>query len=301
VEDHGISGHITAEAIMEALSEPRPWPPKAALASAEVRRQELTDPLLTAIEQALEDPHEVYEDEAQLCLYAFYLLAKWREPRAFPLLLRWLAMPRDSDPVDEWILARAPRLLASVCGGDRPELRAFVENRAMDEFRRANALSALAILVAWGELPRETVITYLRELLTGKLEREHSFIWDEVACLIADLDAEELVPFIRQTFADGLVDETVVALDEIENRPLRDGLTEFEHFQKANPPITDVAEELTPPSSEQSPWDSSHDQPPTSFDDAPAVPFVAEPKIGRNDQGPCGSGKKYKKCCGKNA
>ena len=25
------------------------------------------------------------------------------------------------------------------------------------------------------------------------------------------------------------------------------------------------------------------------------------PKIGRNDPCPCGSGKKYKKCCGKNA
>jgi len=26
-------------------------------------------------------------------------------------------------------------------------------------------------------------------------------------------------------------------------------------------------------------------------------PYVAEPKIGRNDPCPCGSGKKYKKCC----
>ena len=30
------------------------------------------------------------------------------------------------------------------------------------------------------------------------------------------------------------------------------------------------------------------------------VPYVREePKIGRNDPCPCGSGKKYKKCCGK--
>ena len=32
----------------------------------------------------------------------------------------------------------------------------------------------------------------------------------------------------------------------------------------------------------------------------PQVPFIREsPKIGRNDPCPCGSGKKYKKCCGK--
>jgi uncharacterized protein YchJ len=29
------------------------------------------------------------------------------------------------------------------------------------------------------------------------------------------------------------------------------------------------------------------------------TPIVNEPKIGRNDPCPCGSGKKYKKCCGK--
>ncbi|MBK3844158.1 hypothetical protein G3A42_40470 [Paraburkholderia aspalathi] len=27
-------------------------------------------------------------------------------------------------------------------------------------------------------------------------------------------------------------------------------------------------------------------------------PIVAEPKVGRNEPCPCGSGKKYKKCCG---
>ena len=30
-------------------------------------------------------------------------------------------------------------------------------------------------------------------------------------------------------------------------------------------------------------------------------PYTAEPKVGRNDPCPCGSGKKYKKCCGASA
>lgn len=29
----------------------------------------------------------------------------------------------------------------------------------------------------------------------------------------------------------------------------------------------------------------------------PPVPVPSEPKVGRNDPCPCGSGKKYKKCC----
>jgi preprotein translocase subunit SecA len=40
-----------------------------------------------------------------------------------------------------------------------------------------------------------------------------------------------------------------------------------------------------------------------SPDGAPKVETYKrdQPKIGRNDPCPCGSGKKYKKCCGKNA
>jgi len=32
----------------------------------------------------------------------------------------------------------------------------------------------------------------------------------------------------------------------------------------------------------------------------PGQPFKAEPRPGRNDPCPCGSGRKFKQCCGKN-
>jgi hypothetical protein len=42
-------------------------------------------------------------------------------------------------------------------------------------------------------------------------------------------------------------------------------------------------------------WDDDGD--PESVDE-PGVPFVREaPKVGRNEPCPCGSGKKYKRCC----
>jgi preprotein translocase subunit SecA len=34
-------------------------------------------------------------------------------------------------------------------------------------------------------------------------------------------------------------------------------------------------------------------------DSAPQKPVRAEDTVGRNDPCPCGSGKKYKKCCGR--
>jgi SEC-C motif len=36
----------------------------------------------------------------------------------------------------------------------------------------------------------------------------------------------------------------------------------------------------------------------SSFEEYPEPYVRAEPKVGRNDPCPCGTGKKYKKCCG---
>lgn len=45
---------------------------------------------------------------------------------------------------------------------------------------------------------------------------------------------------------------------------------------------------------------AQHPMPPEAMGEAPKLrPVSAEPKVGRNDPCPCGSGKKYKKCCGK--
>ena len=39
---------------------------------------------------------------------------------------------------------------------------------------------------------------------------------------------------------------------------------------------------------------------PVSAAPAPAMPAPRRDAVGRNDPCPCGSGKKYKKCCGRN-
>jgi preprotein translocase subunit SecA len=44
----------------------------------------------------------------------------------------------------------------------------------------------------------------------------------------------------------------------------------------------------------------NHPMPPEAMADGPKLkPIKVEIKVGRNDPCPCGSGKKYKKCCGK--
>jgi len=49
----------------------------------------------------------------------------------------------------------------------------------------------------------------------------------------------------------------------------------------------------------QQPGQNGHPAPKQMQEEAPPQPVVVGPKVGRNDLCPCGSGKKYKKCCGK--
>ena len=314
--DNDLSGYIPVEEIIVALSEERGQPPREAFKAADARREEITDRLLAALETGLAAPSDASGEDSQLFCHALYLLAKWREPRAFPFVMRWLSLPDEAafDIAGDVPTSAGSRILASVCGGDRPEIRALIENREADEFCRDQALESLAVLAAWGELPRETVITYLRELIADKLEHELNYVWSTVANLIVDLDAAELVPLIRQPYDDGLVDPFSIGWDEIENRISHTDRTPSEEFRHGHPPIIDVAAETAwwsmyrhtavkdrgLPHAPASPaYPASPASFPTSYE--PATPFIAPPRTGRNDQCPCGSGRKYKKCCGKNA
>ena len=294
VADASTERHIPADEILVALSEERGCPPKAALASADVRRAELTDALLEALDVGLADPETTFSEDAHLFCHALLLLAKWREPRAFPPVLRWLALPDEGahEIAGDLLPQTGSRILASVCtgGADIAAIQALVENPDADEHCRVQALESLAVLVAWGELPRETVIAYLRELITEKLGREPHHIWDGVAWTTADLGAAELVPLLRQPYDDGWIDSFAIGWDELEDRTQPGGRPLIEDFQRSHPPITDVARETS--------WWSLYSR---SAPEAPPKPAVAEQKPGRNDQCPCGSGKKYKKCCGKEA
>lgn len=309
--------HISAQAIAAALSEFRGFPSKAALASADARREELTPILLAALETGLSAPLDATPEEARLFSNALYLFAKWREPLALPYVIRWLSLPETgADDIGGDIVTHdGPRILAAVAGRDLPEIRALVENTEADDFCRGVALQSLAVLMTWDEMPRETLIAYLRELISDKLIRGYDHVWTALALLVMELEAKELLPLLRAPFDADWIDQSFVEWDELENPFFEDDASPLELFRKQNQPIKNVAHAMEW-------WSEYHledadDKPlvtapryeppqrvfanPEPVVRAPAVPHVAPAKIGRNDQCPCGSGKKYKKCCGKDA
>jgi hypothetical protein len=298
-------GGMTPAEILAELSNPNPTrPPKEALTAADIHREALTEPLLRALERAISDPKGTSAGEAMLFTYACYLFAKWRETKAFPLIIRFLSLSdKEADFLGgDTVNQHGSVFLASVCGGDLEPIKQLILNRHADEFHRAAAIDSIAVLVAWQELPHGDASDYFLWLAKEGLEREHSFAWDALAATCADIEALEVFPELRRAYAEDLINPGVIdesELDEIEDGPRGQTMA---RFREKHHPIKDVAAETAW-------WQCFKDNPLRDLDRelryerAHAAlqpkPYRAPEKVGRNDPCPCGSGKKYKKCCGK--
>ena len=153
---------MTPAEILAALSSDEPIPPYAALESADGHRALLIEPLLHAIDLGLAAPSSASPGEAILFDYALYLLAKWRETRAYPYVIRWLSL-RGEGPFDiagDVVTQDGGQILAAVCDGDLEPIKALVLDRGANEYARDAGLKALALLAAWLEVPREPVVSF---------------------------------------------------------------------------------------------------------------------------------------------
>ena len=283
-----------------------------ALRAAVEQREAITPELLRVVEAVAANPLEFARREDQMLhLFAIYLLAQFRETRAYRPIVKMFSAPGETpfDLAGDTVTERLDRILASVYDGDPAPLQGLVETDSVNEYVRSAAIRAFLVLEASGQLSREAVVDYFSQLVRGKLVREFSYTWTAVARAIGALPAPELLEDARQAFRDDLVDGGPRDLDFIE-REIREadsgsryGLTlitdaigEMEWwaaFHRDREPMKKLPRLKGLPAR---PRLRRRVEAPRSPSPPPPPPRV---KIGRNDPCPCGSGKKYKKCCGK--
>lgn len=283
--------------------------PLAAMQEAIQQREAITPELLRIVEAIAANPTENARREANLLpVFTLYLLAQFRETGAYPSVVKMFSAPGETsyDLVGDTVTQGLNRIFASVYDGNRAPLYGLIENAQANEYVRDAAIGPILVLENTGQMPRAEVIEYFRTRFHGRLEREPSFAWNGLVCAVADLPAPELLDEVRQAYAQGLVDEQVADLKDIE----RDAATPHPRGREGRTLITDAigeiedwacfdADEPGPPEPPdmQVPAAPPPAAAPTEY--VPPKPFIREPKIGRNDPCPCGSGKKYKRCCGK--
>jgi hypothetical protein len=288
---------MSPDEVIVELSVARPVQPLAALASADAHREALVETFLRTIDLTLADWRVASPEQSLLFSYALYLLAKWREPRAYPLIVRWLSLPDEGPFVlaGDVVTQDGARMLAAVCDANLEPIETLILNRDANEYCRAAGVAALALLAAWAEVPRDTIVDRFVWLAREGLDREPSYVWGALAAESADIEALRVFPELRRAYDEGLIDPTIIReseLDEVEAAPPGRFL---EETQDRKPPIDDVAEATR--------WWGAFDRGRRSEQLADVAergvqPYRGSPKVGRNEPCPCGSGKKYKKCCG---
>ena len=290
-------------------SEPAKFP-KAAIQEIIDRRDEMIPPLIAVLESAHANPAE-YLDGPQVMLptYAAFLLAQFREIRAYRPLLALLNL--EDDMADQFfgdsITEEMSNIVACLFDGDESPLRALIENPLADEYARAcPGLQTYLSLIQAGHVTTAEVERYFLELFEGKLEREPSHVWDNLCSLSADLGFATLLPHIEKAFEDGLCDMFFDRFEDIEERIKSGG---DPRWKRDCEPIDDVIAIMEPwacfnrpssprPSAVEPEFFKSLTET-REFPSRPSVPPPPKhPGVGRNDPCPCGSGRKFKKCCG---
>jgi uncharacterized protein len=233
--------------------------------------------------------------------YILHLCGEKGETRAYEPLCRMIAEDPD---MEEWLgdatAETLPGILIKVFDGDVEPLRRAIETPGGDESGRAAALEALGYLVrAKGVLQDDEMRAYLRRLRRDASQRDESLFWLAWAIAAAGLGYDDLRIDVAVLRKDGYIDEhdfTLEDFDEIMASAHRDpdGLTGFREIRIF--PFDDAEGTLEA-------WSASGEdvvEEDASFagDDWPEAPYVNPFRgVGRNDPCPCGSGKKYKKCC----
>jgi hypothetical protein len=224
-------------------------------------------------------------------VHAWWALAQLRAHEAVVPLLSLLQ--RIDDDHDDWVGEDLPHVLAAIGPTVVEPVTAYLADPSHGEWARVAAAITLGRVGQAHPEARTECVTRL----TAQLERftEQSNILNAyLVSPLLDLRAVEAAPVIEKAFAAGRVDE--MAQGDWEDVQIELGLkTQREHARKPNE-LTKLGEQLR--SSFGLTLTADNELGPLASEEVTTIQHPA-PKVGRNDPCPCGSGKKFKKCCGR--
>lgn len=196
------------------------------------------------------------------------------------------------DAEDDWLREEMPLFYAAVGSAAIEPITRLLMNADLDLWVRSGAGDALAEMAEQRPELRPQILPLLEQaLLTAG---DEDTLAGYIITNLLDIGARESLPLIEQAFSEERVDLSVVQLPDVQ-----------EHFEL---PVTAEWVDIRWTQDDGLDAENEYDEeietgemglaPPDAPEEPAQTPFVAGPKVGRNEPCPCGSGKKYKKCCG---
>lgn len=253
---------------------------------------------------------EIEFDEIPLwsVLHALFLLKEIEAEESLGIILDFLS--QDGEFLDFWLgdlLSEEIWSVIAACGKNNlPRLLAFMKEPGRYTYAKAEVGVAVAQLVLHNQLDRATAVIWFEEVFTYFLQHpETENIIDSdlngfLLCNCFDLRAIELLPLVEQMFNAVIITPSIAGNRKEVQHAMNSPIHRL--IARETKEIKEMYEKIKLWSKDE--LDIDDDElfdPYEDIDEDRAKPFIRTgPKIGRNDPCMCGSGKKYKKCCGTN-
>ena len=206
----------------------------------------------------------------------------------------------QDDDFSDWVTEKIPEILGKIGIEIIPLLKALIAGESSNDTFCvcSDAFKAIKQIAVSDPESRARCV---QELVLGL--QNHARQVPELNAFIVgyllDLEAVEAVDTLEAAFKAGHVDISVCG-------DLEDALISLGLLDARTTPVPDyralLLKRMRGKASGDDFDDDFDDDPDEDFYGDPLTPYRREePKIGRNDPCPCGSGKKHKKCCGKNS
>jgi hypothetical protein len=274
--------------------------------------------LVQAIEQFLSGDRSA----VQSLWIIFHLLGESRETQAYRPLARLLRRPADDiDAIFASTDAETiHKVMAAVFDGDPKPLYEVILDSKVDEYIRGRMLETIAMVTLNGKLGRDEASRFLQACFSDIVPRDTCVVWDGWQRAVALLGLADLAPLVKQAYEQYFISPGWSEFHDFEedlqkgiDDPTRLVMEAHGDYDSWGDTIEELAfwdddglggnedDDLSGDSVEEFAWeeDDSHPFPLTRKVINPLGTTIINPlrNVGRNDPCPCGSGKKYKKCC----
>lgn len=296
---------MTPEEILADFSSQDAFPSEA-MAAAGANRDAMIPVFLDQIDRLLSDEPGSFNDaDVSAFLFVYFLLGEWRDARAYRPLAALLR--QDPDFVDmligDAVTEGTARVIAGVCDGDLQPIFTVIEDSAADEFVRGQMIDALVIIADTRPDKLPEVEAFFDHFPEADFEKP-DVLWESWAFAAADLGLAHLEPIVREAYENQRISPLSSNFDHFK-RALKDALetgrSHWFHNSRDTRLIESAAEELSRWYSFSEKARESEARQRDAVNDLSLFLHDtferAEPKVGRNDPCPCGSGRKFKKCC----
>jgi hypothetical protein len=286
---------------------------RSAVEAAIQRREEITPHLLAILEDVIKNPPKYADKNLKYHsgFYAAILLSHFKEPKAHALFLEAFSLPGEIfHPIfDEFDPENLQIFLYQTYSGNIEVMKKVIQNQQANPHCRSAAAKGLVYCVAEGLADRQDVLMFLAGLFSAEINasEENEFLSSVASCL-NDLFPKSVMDVIHGAFEKGLICRWMISEMDFDytletsspERCLQVMRKELKERTGKN--LHRFSQEracfnVRTPHPARDKYKSAQNFSEAGPSNSPASMQRLEPRASRNDPCPCGSKKKYKKCC----